>query len=125
MLADLGKTAGDFRQLATKGLDGLCAGLMPRLRPALDEAAAASYELTEGDLVGGPGGLPGGGAPAWPQHLLLALQAHVAWLAPLLTPTNYDALVHLVLDKVGGWVLLGRWTGGGGGLSGAGTCSCS
>lgn len=97
VLADLGKTAGDLRQLATKGLDGLCAGLMPRLRPALDEAAAAPYELAESDLAG-----PAGGASAWPQQLLVGLQAHLSWLQPLLTPTNYDALVHLVLDKVGG-----------------------
>ena len=52
VLADLGKTAGDFRQLATKGLDGLCAGLMPRLRPALDEAAAAYAALEEGHTRG-------------------------------------------------------------------------
>ena len=98
MLADLGKTSSDFRQLTTKALDQLCGGLMPRLRPVLDEAAAASYELGEADL----------GAPSpWPQALLLAFQAHLGWLQPLLTPSGHDALVHLVLDKV--------WRAGGGG----------
>lgn len=97
MLADLGKTSSDFRQLTTKALDQLCGGLMPRLRPVLDEAAAASYELGEADL----------GAPSpWPHALLRAFQAHLGWLQPLLTPSGHDALVHLVLDKVGGW---GGW----------------
>lgn len=95
VLADLGKTTSDFRQLATKALDQLCSGLMPRLRPVLDEVAGASYELTEADLA--PGG--GGGASPWPHALLLAFSVHLAWLQPLLTPNNYDALVHLVLDK--------------------------
>ncbi|PSC72320.1 conserved oligomeric Golgi complex subunit 4 isoform B [Micractinium conductrix] len=96
VLADLGKTASDFRQITTKALDQLCGGLMPRLRPVLDEAASASYELGEGDLV--PGGGPAGSA--WPQALLLAFGVHLGWLQPLLTPAGYDALVHLVLDKV-------------------------
>ena len=94
MLADLGKTAGDLRQLATKGLDQLCGGAMPRLRPVLDELAAASYELSEADLP------PGGGASPWPRALLLAFGTHLAWMQPLLTPSGYDALVHLVLDKL-------------------------
>ncbi|KAL4441200.1 hypothetical protein ABPG77_011437 [Micractinium sp. CCAP 211/92] len=94
VLADLGKTSSDFRQLATKALDQLCGGLMPRLRPVLDDAAAASYELSEADLA------PGGGASGWPQALLLAFAVHLAWLQPLLAPGAYDSLVHLVLDKV-------------------------
>lgn len=93
VLADLGKTSSDFRQLATKALDQLCGGLMPRLRPVLDDAAAASYELSEADLA------PGGGASGWPQALLLAFAVHLAWLQPLLAPGAYDSLVHLVLDK--------------------------
>jgi hypothetical protein len=96
VLADLGKTASDFRQLSTRALDQLCGALMPRLRPALDEAVGASYELADGDLAGGSPP-----ASLWPQALLLALGAHVAWLRPLLTPGGYDALVHLALDKVG------------------------
>lgn len=117
MLADLGKTASDFRQLATRALDQLCGGLVPRLRPALDDAMAASYELGEAELGAGPGG-----ASAWAQALLLALGVHLAWLQPLLTPAAHDALVHLVLDKVGGvggggawlvlWVAQGELHGG-------------
>lgn len=101
MLADLGKTASDFRQLATRALDQLCGGLVPRLRPALDEALAASYEVGEAEL--GPG--PGGASP-WAQALLAALGAHLAWLQPLLTPAAHDALVHLVLDKVCEWCVV-------------------
>lgn len=55
VLADLGKTSSDFRQLATKALDQLCGALMPRLRPVLDEAAAAGYELGEADMAHGGG----------------------------------------------------------------------
>lgn len=95
VLADLGKTSSDFRQLATKALDQLCGALMPRLRPVLDEAAAAGYELGEADMA------HGGGASGWPRALLLAFAVHLAWLQPLLAPEAYDALVHLVLDKVG------------------------
>ncbi len=108
VLADLGKTSSDFRQLTTKALDQLCGGLMPRLRPVLDDAAAAPYELGESDL----------GAPSpWPQALLLAFQAHLGWLQPLLTPSGHDALVHLVLDKVralGAGRVSGRAVGSGG-----------
>ena len=46
------------------------------------------------------GGGPAGSA--WPQALLLAFGVHLGWLQPLLTPAGYDALVHLVLDKVRG-----------------------
>lgn len=42
MLADLGKTGGDFRALATRALEGLADALLPRLRPVLDEAGAVS-----------------------------------------------------------------------------------
>ena len=97
MLADLGKTSSDFRQLTTKALDQLCGGLMPRLRPVLDAVAGDSYERGEDDLAAAGGG---GAGSAWPQALLLAFSSHLAWLQPLLTPSGYDALLHLVLDKV-------------------------
>lgn len=111
MLADLGKTSSDLRLLASKALDQLCSGLMPRLRPVLDHVAGASYELAEGDLAAGGGG----GGSGWPHALLAAFGVHLAWLQPLLTPSSYDALVHLVLDKVGGWVWWVHVVGRGGG----------
>lgn len=99
VLADLNKTAADLRTLTTRALDQLCGSLMPRLRPALDAAAAASYELGDDDLGPPTGG--GGGPSAWPQDLLLAFSGQLGWLQPLLTRANWDALVHLALDKAG------------------------
>ena len=99
VLADLQKTGGDLRQLTTRSMDQLCGGVMPRLRPALDEAAAASYQIHEVEL-GAAAAAGGGGGSAWPQALLLAFSTHLGWLQPLLTPANWDALVHLALDKV-------------------------
>lgn len=100
VLADLGKTAADLRGAAMRAMDQLCGGLMPRLRPALDEAAALSYHVSEGELATDGSGPAGGGASAWPQALLLAFSAHLGWLQPLLTPANWESLVHLTLDKV-------------------------
>ena len=36
VLADLGKAGSDFRTLATRGLEQLVVGILPRVRPALD-----------------------------------------------------------------------------------------
>lgn len=94
VLADLGKTSTDFRSLATKALDALCGGIMPRLRHVLDAVASVGYELSEAEYAANEVG------DTWVQQLLAALHAAVQWLQPLLTPANYDTAVQLVLDKV-------------------------
>jgi hypothetical protein len=89
VLADLGKTAAEFRALAARGVEQLCAALMPRLRPALDEVAAAPYDLGAAQFVPGEG---------WPHALLAAMALHLGWTRPLLTPASFDALVHAAVD---------------------------
>lgn len=42
MLSDLAKTGSDFRSLASRGLEGVAEGLLPRLRAVLDELAGVS-----------------------------------------------------------------------------------
>lgn len=102
VLADLGKTSSDFRSLATKALDALCGGIMPRLRHVLDAVATVGYELSEAEYAANEVG------DTWVQQLLAALQAAVGWLQPVLTPGNYDTVFHLILDKVRGAVEAGH-----------------
>jgi hypothetical protein len=63
-------------------------------RPLLDEAAGASYELSEAEYADNETG------DTWVQRLLGALGAMLQWLQPLLTPANYDTLVASVLERV-------------------------
>ena len=63
-------------------------------RPILDEAAGASYELSEAAYADNEAG------GTWVQRLLAALAAMLQWLQPLLTPNNYDTLVASVLERV-------------------------
>ena len=65
-------------------------------RPILDEAAGASYELSEAEYADNEAG------DTWVQRLLGSLVAVLQWLQPLLTPNNYDTLVASVLERV--WI---------------------
>ncbi|KAF6250525.1 component of oligomeric golgi complex 4, partial [Scenedesmus sp. NREL 46B-D3] len=58
VLVDMTKTAGDFRAAANKALEAVADGLLPRLRPILDEVGTASYQLSDADYA--CGGLEGG-----------------------------------------------------------------
>ncbi|KAG2447879.1 hypothetical protein HYH02_007335 [Chlamydomonas schloesseri] len=95
VLADLAKTGGDFRSLASRGLEALAEGLLPRLKPTLDEVAALSYSLSEAEY--GAGEAEGGG---WAGRLVLALSALSGLLRPLLTPANWEVLFGALLDKL-------------------------
>ena len=64
-------------------------------RPILDEAASASYELSEAEYADNEAG------NTWVQRLLGSLVAILQWLQPLLTPNNYDTLVSSILEKAG------------------------
>jgi hypothetical protein len=55
VLADLGKTSNDFKQLTAKSLDQLCTALMPRFRGLLDDITSISYELSEAEYSAGKG----------------------------------------------------------------------
>ena len=65
----------------------------PPLRFAPPSLSGASYNL-------GEGGYGEDGEEGWPLALVLALQAHVGWLQPLLTPDNHDALLALLLGRL-------------------------
>ena len=62
-------------------------------RPALDEAAAASYELGDAEYAANEVEV------TWVTSLLGTLVACLQWLQPMLTPGNFDALVASLLDK--------------------------
>lgn len=62
-------------------------------RATLDEAASASYELTDAEYAANEAG------DTWVDHLVGILVAMLQWLQPLLTPSNYDALVASLLQK--------------------------
>ncbi|GJP55947.1 hypothetical protein CLOM_g14958 [Closterium sp. NIES-68] len=95
ILADLGETSAVFRQVAATGLEQLANGIAPRLRPVLDLLASSiSYELSEAEYEEREATDP------WVQRLLLALEACLAPLQPLLTAANHDGLVGLVTDMV-------------------------
>ena len=66
-------------------------GLMRR--GALDEAANTNYELTDAEYASNEV------EDTWVDHLLGVLVAVLQWLQPLLTPSNYDALVASLLQK--------------------------
>lgn len=59
----------------------------------LDEAAGTSYEVSEEEYARNEV------EDTWVQALLAMLCAILQWLQPLLTPTNYDALVASLLEK--------------------------
>ncbi|CAI6007143.1 unnamed protein product [Closterium sp. NIES-64] len=95
ILVDLGETSAVFRQVASTGLEQLANGIAPRLRPVLDLLASSiSYELSEAEYEEREASDP------WVQRLLLALEACLAPLQPLLTAANHDGLVGLVTDMV-------------------------
>jgi len=94
VLGDLAHTAGDFRQLASRALDALADALMPRLRPALDVAAGASYRLSEAEYAARDA------ADSWVSPLLGALEAQAGWAGPLLTARNCEALLQALVDRV-------------------------
>ncbi|WIA35384.1 hypothetical protein OEZ86_003832 [Tetradesmus obliquus] len=104
VLVDMTKTAGDFRAAAHKALEAVADGLLPRLRPILDEVGTTSYQLSDADYSGGD--LEGG----WVVRLAGCLQLQLAWLTPLLTPACWEGLTLLLLDKLLARleVLLGR-----------------
>lgn len=62
-------------------------------RATLDEAGSAGYEITDAEYASNEV------EDTWVNHLLGVLVAVLQWLQPLLTPSNYDALVASLLQK--------------------------
>jgi hypothetical protein len=48
VLVDMTKTAGDFRAAANKALEAAADGLLPRLRPILDEVGTVRVGVAAG-----------------------------------------------------------------------------
>lgn len=91
-LADIGETSTAFKQLLNTGMEQLANSVTPRLRSLVDAVAAVSYELTEAQYAENEVNDP------WVQKLLHAVEGSVTWLQPVLTTTNYDTLVLLIVD---------------------------
>ncbi|KAK2649949.1 hypothetical protein Ddye_017438 [Dipteronia dyeriana] len=90
-LGDLNKT---FKQYLNSGLEQLVATVTPRIRPVLDSVATISYELSEVEYADNEVNDP------WVQRLLHAVETNAAWLQPLMTGSNYDSFVHLIIDFI-------------------------
>ncbi|KAF7843824.1 conserved oligomeric Golgi complex subunit 4-like [Senna tora] len=93
-LSELGDMSNSFKQSLNAGMEQLVATVTPRIRPLLDTVGTISYELSEADYADNEVNDP------WVQRLLHAVETNVAWLQPLMTASNYDTFVHLVIDFI-------------------------
>jgi len=103
VLADLSKTATDFRKLSAQGAEQLCTALAAHLRPLLDQFVEISYEFDGNDdasAASGGGGAGGGGAMQWAHAVLVTFASNFNWLQSYLTPALYDAVIHSAVDKL-------------------------
>lgn len=94
VLADLSKTAADFRRLCLQSSDQLCNAIIGHLRPILDDFVESSYEIEAS----------GGGALApvshWSHALMREFADYAAWLQPLLTPGMFESVAFATIDKI-------------------------
>jgi hypothetical protein len=90
-----GGDEGIIRNLSMlQALEALAGAMFPRLCPALDEVAALTYQPSEAEYAAMEA------EEAWTARLLLAMEARLAWLRPMLIPAAYDGLVAHLVDKV-------------------------
>ena len=94
-LADLQDTSAALRKAAQAGAQELAQGLQPRLRPLVDAAGVARYELSDAEY-----GAQEGEPDPWALRLLTGAEACLAPLQPLLSPALFDALVQHCLDSL-------------------------
>eukprot|EP00898_Chlorokybus_atmophyticus_P002420 jgi/Chlat1/3179/Chrsp22S03409 len=87
--SDLAETAGVLNGALEQMVFG---SITVRLRPALDAIANCSYELKEEEYA------EHDASDAWVQRLLATVDSALEPLQSLLTGSNYDATVHLVVD---------------------------
>lgn len=93
-LRELEDIGNRYRHIGNQGLEQLANSIVPRLRNLLDVVGTVSYELTEAQYAENEVNDP------WVQKLLHAVDVTVTWLQPLLTTSNYDSLVHLIIDTL-------------------------
>ncbi|KAH6791559.1 conserved oligomeric Golgi complex subunit 4 [Perilla frutescens var. hirtella] len=93
-LSELTEMSNSFKKALNVGMEQLVATVTPRIRPVLDSVATISYELSEAEYADNEVNDP------WVQRLLHGVEMNVAWLQPVMTATNYDAFVHLVIDFI-------------------------
>ena len=94
-LADLGDTAAAFARAAQGAADELAGGVAPRLRPLVDAASVARYELSDAEYAAQEAG-----HESWALRLLAGAEAALAPLQPLLTAGLFDAWVQSVVDGI-------------------------
>ena len=94
-LADLGDTAAAFARAAQAAADDLAGGVAPRLRPLVDAASVARYELSDAEYAAQEAS-----HESWALRLLAGAEAALAPLQPLLTAGLFDAWVQSVVDGI-------------------------
>ena len=70
------------------------ADLIVGCRPVLDEVSSVSYELSDAQFEARTG------EDTWVNTLLTLLAMYLHWLQPLLTKSNFEHVVGLLLEKV-------------------------
>lgn len=93
VLADLGKTAVDFRRIASQGTEQLCNAMMAPLKPLLDEFVDMDYEIrseTADDVA----------THGWSREVLMSFSRQFTWLQQFLTVSVYEKLVHAGVEKI-------------------------
>ncbi|XP_057499387.1 conserved oligomeric Golgi complex subunit 4-like [Actinidia eriantha] len=93
-LSELGEMSNSFKKALNVGMEQLVATVTPRIRPVLDSVATISYELSEAEYADNEVNDP------WVQRLLHSVESSVSWLQPLMTASNYDSFVHIVIDFI-------------------------
>ncbi|KAK4267085.1 hypothetical protein QN277_023920 [Acacia crassicarpa] len=93
-LSELGDMSNVFNQALSAGMEQLAATITPRLRSVLDSVGTISYELSESEYADNEVNDP------WVQRLLHGAETNLTWLQPLMTASNYDTFVHLVIDFI-------------------------
>jgi len=95
-LQDLADCARGYRRAAQAAAEELAAQVAPRLRPLVDAAGSARYEMSDAEYSASEADSEG----SWALRLLAGTEAALAPLQPLLSAGVFDTLVQSVLDGV-------------------------
>lgn len=97
--AELNETARNFKRVLQSNLEQVCGTIGPRIRSLVDIFAAARYELSEGEFAELEAGT-GFAADHWIKAFTEGLDAILAQFRAELTPSNFDSLLHMLIQEL-------------------------